>query len=112
GYPDHSWPAQYRKQAIADAREAFAWMRSEAEARPAAALAEGDASEYTGAYRNPFAGALEIRQREDSLTATTGESYVLELTPLGDDAFRAIPVSPIRYWLSIEFARDDAGAVS
>ncbi len=112
GYPDHSWPAQYRKQAIADAREAFAWMSSEAEARPAAALAEDDASEYTGAYRNPFAGALEIRQREGMLAATTGESYVLELTPLGDDAFRAIPVSPIRYWLSIEFARDDAGAVS
>lgn len=112
GYPDHSWPAQYRKQAIDDARDAFEWMSSEAEARPAVELDDGEASQYTGAYRNPFAGALEVQQQGGSLIATTGQSYVLELTPLGNDAFRAIPVSPIRYWLSIEFARDEAGAVS
>lgn len=112
GYPDRSWPAQYREQAIADAQEAFAWMSRQAEAQPAVALDEGEANQYTGSYRNPFAGALEVRRRDASLVATTGESYVLELTPLGDDSFRAIPAGPIRYWLSIEFARDGAGAVS
>jgi CubicO group peptidase (beta-lactamase class C family) len=112
GYPDRSWAAWYKKKAIADAREAFEIRSRAAASRPAVAIDEQSAGGYPGCYSNDFAGDLRVAWTGERLIATTGESYVLELTPLGGGEFRAIPQSPIRYWLTMTFARNPSGTVS
>lgn len=113
GYGDRAWPDKYREDAIDDARERFSYMSERDAAQLEVGIGGDEARRYVGQYQNPFAGFLDVRQRADGvLVATTGESYLLELSYRGADQFRAVPVSPIRFWLDLEFGRDTTGEVA
>lgn len=58
---------------------------------------------YTGTYRDPYAGEVQVVQRGKRLIATTGRSYEIELTHWSGNRFRGVVVSPLRLATFVQF---------
>lgn len=58
---------------------------------------------YTGNYRDPYAGEVQVVRRGKRLIATTGRSYEIELTHWSGNRFRGVVVSPLRLATFVQF---------
>ena len=101
GFEFQDWSAHYMELAKEGLREYFDHLSALTASRPAGAETNPDFGKYVGHYANPFAGPIEVLERDGMLVATTGESYFLELRYWGGNDFKAVPIGPIRFWLDV-----------
>jgi CubicO group peptidase (beta-lactamase class C family) len=64
---------------------------------------------FTGTYEHPFCGQLAVRVEKGKLIASTGPTYDVELTPLGDGTFKGTVRGPSAIYFHVGFLPGDAG---